>query len=73
MGILFKQLKMTVSLINDKIEVLNRQNSFSYSSYEELGILFQQHTTHKGVHNHDITMTKCRKFVEPNLAGAIGV
>ena len=30
---------------------------------------------HKDVHNHDFTMTKCGKFVEPNVTGtgAIGV
>jgi hypothetical protein len=68
----FKQSKTTERLENGKLNVLNRQNSFFYSSYVEFGSLSQL-TTHKGAHNHDITMTKCGKFVEPNPAGAIGV
>ena len=67
-----EEIKKTESLINGKLKVQNRQNIFSYISHVELGFL-SQNTTPKGVHNHDSTMTKGRKFVKPNLAGAIGV
>ncbi len=42
------------------------------SSYIDLEFL-SQNTIHKGAHNHGITVTKCRKFVNPNAVGGIGV
>ena len=43
-----------------------------YSSYIDLRFLYQT-STHKGAHNHDITMMKYKKFIKPNAAGAIRV
>jgi hypothetical protein len=36
-------------------------------------LIYNSHTKHKGAHNHDVTMAKCGKFVEPNATGTIGV
>jgi hypothetical protein len=47
------------------------RNSFLYGSYVEIPFT-AQNTKHKGVHNHNITMTKSGNLVEPNGTGAIG-